>query len=74
MNVSDAARQRISVLDFHYLVATPEGVEHFEEPHELGLFTHDEYLNAVRRAGLQEKYYSEGLMGRGIYVGVRPLN
>ena len=66
VDVSDAARGRVSVMDFHYLVATSEGVEYFEERHEMGLFTHDEYLDGFRCAGLKGTYYSEGLKGLGI--------
>jgi ubiquinone/menaquinone biosynthesis C-methylase UbiE len=28
----------VSIMNFHYLVATPQGIEHFTERHELGLF------------------------------------
>jgi len=68
MNISKN-RGRLSVLDMHHLVATPNRVEHFVERLELGLFTHDEYLDAFRRAGLETSYDSEGLMGRGLYIG-----
>jgi len=34
-----------------------------------GLFTHEEYLEAFRLAKLETVYDSEGLMGRGLYVG-----
>ena len=68
MNISKS-RGRLSVLDMHHLVATPNRVEHFVERLELGLFTHDEYLDALRRAGLETSYDSEGLMGRGLYIG-----
>jgi SAM-dependent methyltransferase len=60
---------RLSRFVFHYLVLTSEGVERFEEPHELGLFTHDEYVAAFCAAGLEVEHDSEGLMGRGLYVG-----
>jgi SAM-dependent methyltransferase len=63
---------RLSRFVFHYLVLTPEGVERFEEPHELSLFTHEEYLAAFRRARLDVGYDAEGLMGRGLYVGCAP--
>jgi SAM-dependent methyltransferase len=63
---------RLSRFVFHYLVLTSEGVERFEEPHELGLFTHDEYLTAFRAVGLDVDHDPEGLMGRGLYVGCAP--
>ena len=68
MNISKT-RGRLSVLDMHHLVATPNRVEHFVERLELGLFTHDEYLDAFRRVGLETSYDSEGIMGRGLYIG-----
>ena len=74
MNVSSAAVERISVMDYHHLIATPDGIEHLKEPHETGLFTHDEYIGSFRSAGLTKAYDLDGLMGRGIYIGVRTLD
>jgi SAM-dependent methyltransferase len=62
----------VSVLDIHFMVGTPEGVERFGERHELGLFTHDEYLDAFRAAGLEPWHDPEGLFSRGLYLGLRP--
>ena len=59
-------------MDMHHLVATPEGVEHFVEHHEMGLFTHEEYLDAVAAAGLKSVYNEQGLTGRGLYLGIKP--
>ncbi|MDX6555984.1 MAG: dTDP-3-amino-2,3,6-trideoxy-4-keto-D-glucose/dTDP-3-amino-3,4,6-trideoxy-alpha-D-glucopyranose [Miltoncostaeaceae bacterium] len=61
----------LSVLDIHYMVGTPAGVERFEERHELGLFTHEEHLGALRAAGLEARHDPEGLFDRGLYLGVR---
>jgi SAM-dependent methyltransferase len=61
----------IAVMPFHYLVGTPQGVQSFTERHELGLFSHRDYLEAFRVAGLDVTYDEEGLMGRGLYIGRR---
>jgi SAM-dependent methyltransferase len=62
----------VAIMDFRYLVGTPGGIEHFSERHEAGLFTHRQHLDAFRAAGLDPDHDPEGLMGRGLYVGVRP--
>jgi len=67
MNVS-GQEERLSILDFHYLVGTPAGVTHFTERHELGLFTIEEMLVAFKEAGLEVKYDPDGLTGRGLYI------
>lgn len=61
----------ISVLEMHYMVGRPTGIEKFVATHELGLFTHEEYVTAIEAAGLTCSYDEEGLMGRGMYVGIR---
>jgi SAM-dependent methyltransferase len=59
---------RVSWMDVHYLVATSQGVGHYEERHELGLFTDDEYRGAMERAGLAVAFDPVGF-GRGLYIG-----
>lgn len=70
MNVSDR-RGGVSLLRFHYLIATPEGVEHVEEDHELALYTTDQMLGCFRSAGLVAAHDPAGLSGRGLYVARR---
>jgi hypothetical protein len=62
---------RVSTLDVHYLLARPEEVEQFTEHHRLGLFTHEEYVTAFRLAELRVTHDPHGLLGRGLYIGVR---
>lgn len=62
-------RGPISRLQFEYLVGRPGGLRRASEVHELGLFSRAEMQEAFRRAGLAVAYDSEGLSGRGLYVG-----
>jgi len=68
MNVNQV-RDTVSLINFHYLVATPDGVQHFTEEHELGLYTREEYRAAFESAGLVTGWEPEGLIGRGMYIG-----
>jgi SAM-dependent methyltransferase len=65
------ARGRNSILQFDYLIATPRSTKRFGESEKLGLFTHSEYLASFRLAGLKVIYYHTGLIGRGLYVGIK---
>ena len=62
-------RDGLAILDIHYLVGTPAGVETFNEVHELGLFGPDEYRRAFLAAGLRVEEQQEGPFGRGLYIG-----
>jgi SAM-dependent methyltransferase len=59
----------VSIFEFEYLVGTPNGLERFNERHELGLFTVEQHLEAFRAAGLEADHDPEGPMGRGLYIG-----
>jgi hypothetical protein len=73
MNIVDV-KGRLSILEFHYLLGRPNEVKHFTELDEFGLFTYNEYLAAFRSAGLKVKYDRKGLIGRGLYIGVKPTS
>ena len=71
MNVSDR-RGDLSLLRFHYLIATPAGVQHVEEDHELALYTVDQMLKCFTSAGLVASYDPVALSERGLYTARRP--
>jgi SAM-dependent methyltransferase len=58
----------LSVLDMHYLVGRPAGIETLRERHELGLFTGEQHMEAFRDAGLEARHDPAGPFGRGVYV------
>ncbi len=62
----------LSNMTMHYLVGTPAGIDHHVETHTLGLFSLERYIEAFAKAGLDLQHDAEGLMGRGLFVGVKP--
>jgi ubiquinone/menaquinone biosynthesis C-methylase UbiE len=66
-------RGKISTIEFQYLIGTSKGIEHSVEIHELGLFTHKEYMDAFQAAKLEVTHDAEGLDGRGLYIGTKPM-
>ena len=71
VNISKV-RGPISAFEYHYLIGTPGKVEYVVDNVSQGLWTHEEHLEAFRDAGLNVSFDSEGLMGRGLYLGVKP--
>lgn len=66
-------RDGVSILTFSYLIGRAEGIERFEERHELGLFTREQMTDAFRGAGLAVvEHDPHGLTGRGLYVARKP--
>jgi len=61
----------LSVVLMHYLRTTADGIEHYSERLELGLFSREEMTRAFESADLDVRYHNEGLMGRGLYLGRR---
>lgn len=66
--VVSAASGTLYDSDFHYLLATPGGVRHFVERHQLRMFTQAEYLGAM--AELEPELLPELAM-RGMYLGAK---
>ncbi|MCI3949559.1 MAG: class SAM-dependent methyltransferase [Acidimicrobiales bacterium] len=62
---------RRSLLDMHWLIGSPTGVEHVPEHHETFLYTDEEYREAFTAAGCSAELDPEGLIGRGLYVCVK---
>jgi SAM-dependent methyltransferase len=59
---------RMSRLIFDYEIADAAGTRQATEVHELGLFSTDELLEALRKAGFNPEHDPHGLIGRGLYV------
>lgn len=58
--------------DSQFLVVDSTGIKHISEQHLLGLFSQEQYTEALESAGLRVIYDAYGLIGRGLYIGVSP--
>ena len=72
MGVTELA-ESVSILHFHYLIATAGAIHHTTERHELGIFTRADYVGAMQAQGLTVTVDEHGLTGRGLYIGQKPL-
>ena len=68
VTLSGLRDERISTTEMHYVVATPDGIDHFVERHDPFLFTDDEMRGAFEAAGLDVEHDEEGLTGRGLWI------
>jgi SAM-dependent methyltransferase len=64
----------ISVMNMHHVVETPQGSQEFTEEHRLALYTTEEYQHAFEAAGISFDRDAEGLSGRSLYMGVKPVD
>lgn len=71
---SSERKGNLSIFDLHHLVGTPEKTFHFVEHHEMLLATDEELTSAFVGAGLEITIDQQGLMDRGMYIGVKPRN
>ena len=67
MNVSEREGDT-SILNFHYLTVTREGVRRMEETHRLALISAEEMASHFRAAHLACTFDPVGLNGRGLFV------
>ena len=61
----------ISVLEFHYMCGSPDGIEVWSDRSELGLFSLAEYTVAFEEAGLEVEFQPEGFDNRGLFIGMK---
>jgi len=66
-------RGDLTFLDMQYLIGSADGVEHVAEDHVMGLYDEAVYRDAfaAAAAGCSIEVDPEGLIGRGLYVGVK---
>lgn len=73
--ISSTEREgHICKLLMHHFVDRAGEVTHFVERHDAAMYTIDEYMDAFRAAGLKVWHDSEGLMGRGVFVGCKSVS
>jgi trans-aconitate methyltransferase len=72
--IATSRRGDVSVLRIHYVEASPGDIRTEDRTEEFGLFTVEQYLDAVAAAGLEPSWDDHGLTGRGLVLGRRPAD
>ena len=62
---------KIVDLYMHHMVGRPGKIEEFVEHHKEAMHTPEEYMQAFKKAGLAVTSDEEGLIGRGLFIGVK---
>ncbi|WP_034339193.1 class I SAM-dependent methyltransferase [Deinococcus misasensis] len=57
-----------SIIKFHYMIGTPQGIDVHQEEHVLGLFSPAEMQQAFQKAGLKAKFEAHAFMARGVWI------
>lgn len=65
---TSALEDGLSVLDNHFLVGTPAGIESMRDTHVVGLYSDGQYQAAFRAAGLSVRRVQDDLWKRGLYI------
>ncbi|NHJ13948.1 MAG: class I SAM-dependent methyltransferase [Candidatus Thorarchaeota archaeon] len=61
----------VAYLDFHFLLATKKGVEHFVDPSPMGIFSRSTFMSLMKESGLSPKFLEPGLSKEGLFLGVK---
>jgi len=61
----------VGIMNNHFLIGRPSGVEHFTEVHRVALLSHEDYESAFSASGLDLEYDAVGPGGLGFYIGRR---
>lgn len=62
---------KIGILDYHFLIASLQGVERYFERHEVGLFSEAIYRDGFEKAGLDMHVVAPSDAGGELYLGRR---
>lgn len=61
----------IVYLDFHFLLTTSKGTEHFFDPSPIGLFSQTDFRTIIESNGFTFKPIEKGLSHQELYIGVK---
>ncbi|MBN9502027.1 MAG: hypothetical protein BGO01_10345 [Armatimonadetes bacterium 55-13] len=61
----------VSLLEFEYLIGSPEGIVREREQHRLFMFSQQDYEEALTAVGLRVDYDPLGPTHRGLFIGIR---